>query len=46
MILRSVRDLFTEDVKELIVDSKPVYERLLYVHADLCTRAEKQGGLL
>jgi ribonuclease G len=29
MILRSVRDLFTEDVKELVVDSKPVYERLL-----------------
>lgn len=29
IILRSVRDLFTEDVKELIVDSKPVYDRLL-----------------
>ncbi|MFZ5798520.1 MAG: Rne/Rng family ribonuclease [Desulfobulbus sp.] len=29
MILRSVRDLFTEDVRELIVDAKPVYERLL-----------------
>ncbi|GAB4336453.1 MAG: ribonuclease G [Desulfobulbaceae bacterium] len=29
MILRSVRDLFTEDVKELVVDSRPVYERLL-----------------
>lgn len=29
MILRSVRDLFTEDVKEVIVDSKPVYERLM-----------------
>lgn len=29
MILRSVRDLFTEDVKELIVDSKPVHDRLL-----------------
>ncbi|MHB8809457.1 MAG: Rne/Rng family ribonuclease [Desulfobulbaceae bacterium] len=29
MILRSVRDLFTEDVKELIVDSKPVFDRLL-----------------
>ncbi len=29
MILRSVRDLFTEDVKELVVDSRSVYERLL-----------------
>lgn len=29
MILRSVRDLFTEDVREVIVDSEPVYERLL-----------------
>jgi ribonuclease G len=29
MILRSVRDLFTEDVRKLIVDSQPVYERLL-----------------
>jgi ribonuclease G len=29
MILRSVRDLFTEDVKEVIVDSKPVYDRLM-----------------
>ena len=29
MILRSVRDLFTEDVKEMVVDSRPVYERLL-----------------
>ncbi len=28
MVLRSVRDLFTEDVKELIIDSQPVYERL------------------
>ena len=29
MILRSVRDLFTDDVKELVVDSKGVYDRLL-----------------
>lgn len=29
MVLRSVRDLFTDDVNELIIDSKPVYERLL-----------------
>lgn len=29
MILRSVRDLFTENVKELIVDSRPVYDRLI-----------------
>ncbi len=29
IILRSVRDLFTDDVKELIVDSQPVFERLL-----------------
>lgn len=29
LILRSVRDLFTDDVKELVVDSKPVYEKLL-----------------
>lgn len=29
MILRSVRDLFTEDVRELIVDAKSVYDRLL-----------------
>ena len=28
MVLRSVRDLFTEDVEELIIDSQPVYERL------------------
>ncbi|MDD3619212.1 MAG: Rne/Rng family ribonuclease [Desulfobulbaceae bacterium] len=28
MILRSVRDLFSEDVKQVIVDAKPVYERL------------------
>ncbi len=28
MVLRSVRDLFTEDVEELIIDAKPVYERL------------------
>ena len=28
MVLRSVRDLFTEDVEELIIDSRPVYERL------------------
>ena len=29
MILRSVRDLFTDDIKELVVDSKPVYDKLL-----------------
>ncbi|BCO09116.1 ribonuclease G [Desulfolithobacter dissulfuricans] len=29
MVLRSVRDLFTKDINELIVDSRPVYERLL-----------------
>lgn len=29
MVLRSVRDLFTEDVNKLIIDSKPVYDRLL-----------------
>jgi ribonuclease G len=29
MVLRSVRDLFTDDVNELIIDSKPVYDRLL-----------------
>ncbi|MDW7771855.1 MAG: Rne/Rng family ribonuclease [Desulfobulbaceae bacterium] len=29
LILRSVRDLFTDDVKELVIDSKPVHERLL-----------------
>jgi len=29
MVLRSVRDLFTDDVKELIIDSKPAHERLL-----------------
>ncbi|MCL7488805.1 MAG: Rne/Rng family ribonuclease [Desulfobulbaceae bacterium] len=29
MILRSVRDLFTDDVRELVVDSRAVYERLL-----------------
>jgi ribonuclease G len=29
LILRSVRDLFTDDVKELVVDSKPVHEKLL-----------------
>ncbi len=28
MVLRSVRDLFTEDVNELIIDSRPVYEKL------------------
>lgn len=29
LILRSVRDLFTEDVKELVIDSKPVHDKLL-----------------
>ncbi len=29
MVLKSVRDLFTDDVNELIIDSKPVYDRLL-----------------
>lgn len=29
IILRSVRDLFTENINELIVDSKPVYNRLI-----------------
>lgn len=29
MILRSVRDLFTEDVRELVIDSRPDYEKLL-----------------
>ncbi len=29
MVLRSVRDLFTDDVNELIIDSKTVHERLL-----------------
>jgi len=29
LILRSVRDLFTEDVKELVIDSKSVHDRLL-----------------
>jgi ribonuclease G len=29
MVLRSVRDLFTDDVNELIIDSKPAHERLL-----------------
>ena len=29
MVLRSVRDLFTDDVNELIIDSRTVYERLL-----------------
>ncbi len=29
MILRSIRDLFTDDVNELIIDSKQVYERLI-----------------
>ncbi|GBE12245.1 ribonuclease G [bacterium BMS3Bbin14] len=28
MVLRSARDLVTEDVKELVVDARPVYERL------------------
>ncbi|HHO48471.1 MAG TPA: Rne/Rng family ribonuclease [Desulfobacteraceae bacterium] len=28
MILRSVRDLFSEDVKQVVVDAEPVYERL------------------
>lgn len=28
-VLRSVRDLFTDNVNELIIDSKPVYDRLL-----------------
>jgi ribonuclease G len=29
MVLRSVRDLFTDDVNELIIDSKKLHERLL-----------------
>ena len=29
MVLKSVRDLFTDDVNELIIDSKTVYDRLL-----------------
>jgi ribonuclease G len=29
MVLRSVRDLFTDDVNELIIDSHTVYERLV-----------------
>jgi ribonuclease G len=29
MVLRSVRDLFTDDVNELIIDSRTVYERLV-----------------
>jgi len=29
LILRSVRDLFTDDVKELVIDSKSVHEKLL-----------------
>ena len=29
MVLRSVRDLFTDDVNELIIDSKTAHERLL-----------------
>lgn len=29
LILRSVRDLFTDNVKELVIDSKPVHEKLL-----------------
>lgn len=29
MVLRSVRDLFTEDVGELIIDSKPAYNELI-----------------
>ena len=29
MVLRSVRDLFTDDVNELIIDSKAAHERLL-----------------
>jgi ribonuclease G len=29
MVLRSVRDLFTDNVKELIIDSKQLHERLL-----------------
>jgi len=29
MVLRSVRDLFTEDVKELIIDCKETHEKLL-----------------
>jgi len=29
MVLRSVRDLFTENVREMIIDSKPTYEKLL-----------------
>ncbi len=29
IVLRSVRDLFTDDINELIIDSKQVYDRLL-----------------
>lgn len=28
MVLRSVRDLFTKDVEELVIDAKPVYKKL------------------
>jgi ribonuclease G len=45
MILRSVRDLFTEDVKELVVDSRAVYDRLLSFHYDRDTPLFESYGI-